>query len=347
MNDLKIVTNLAWPSFRNVARDIHNALKPSCHSCVLDWKDAKPGGDILLIETVRRDTLELAEKLLPGSNVVFYGTTEGRSFLDEKDIQLARDIKVVAVSNFVKEMLEEVDVPVAGVVHHGLDMDASEVDMSFLKSLEEKFKEKLVALTIASNDPRKGLEKLLQAHKLVEERIQNNYLVLHSQPKKYYDHEKQRHRERHYDLLKIVSNLGLERIWLTNRHGLMTAEEINTLYKICHIYVLSSFTEGFGLPILEAFRLNKPVVAVDAPPFNEIIEDGCTGKLIPFKEVRWFNYKNKVLFKMHVYETLDLAKAVLSLLSDSGIRESMETKIGDRKYRWSIHRLYPQLLNYF
>ena len=127
----------------------------------------------------------------------------------------------------------------------------------------------------------------------------------------------------------------------------MTAEEINTLYKICHIYVLSSFTEGFGLPILEAFRLNKPVVAVDAPPFNEIIEDGCTGKLIPFKEVRWFNYKNKVLFKMHVYETLDLAKAVLSLLSDSGIRESMETKIGDRKYRWSIHRLYPQLLNYF
>jgi len=347
MTDLKIVTNLAWPSFRNVARDVRNALKPYCHSCVLDWRDAKPGGDILFIETVRKDTLELLEKFLPGSNIVFYGTTEGHSFLDEENIRLARDVKVVAVSNFVKVMLEEVDVPVAGVVHHGLDMDALEVDLSFLKSLEEKFKEKLVALTIASNDPRKGLEKLLQAHKLVEERIPNSYLVLHSQPKRYYDYEEKRHRERHYDLPEIASHLGLGRIWLTNRHGLMTAEEINTLYKICHIYVLSSFTEGFGLPILEAFRLNKPVVAVDAPPFNEIIEDGCTGKLIPFKEVRWFNYKNKVLFKMHIFEPHDLAQAMFSLLSDSGIRESMETQIRDRKYRWSIHRLYPQLLNFF
>jgi glycosyltransferase involved in cell wall biosynthesis len=347
MNDLKIVTNLAWPAFRNVARDIHNALKPYCHSCVLGSREAKPGGDILFIETVRRDTLELVEKLLPGSNIVFYGTTEGHSLLDKKNMRLARNIKIVAVSNFVKEMLEEVDVPVAGVVHHGLDMDASEVDLSFLESLEEKFKEKLVALTIASNDPRKGLEELLQAQKLVEERMPNSYLVLHSQPKRYYDHVEKRLRERPYDLPEIASYLGLERIWLTNRHGMMTSEEINTLYKICSIYVLSSFTEGFGLPILEAFRFNKPVVAVDAPPFNEIIEDGCTGKLIPFKEVRRFNYKNKVLFKMHIYEPRSLAEAMFSLLSDDGIREIMKNTIGDRKHRWSIHKLYPQLLNYF
>jgi glycosyltransferase involved in cell wall biosynthesis len=306
-----------------------------------------PGGDILLIETVRRDTLELAERLLPGSNIVFYGTTEGRSFLDEENKRLARDINVVAVSYFVKEMLEEVDVPVAGVVHHGLDMNASEADLSFLEALEKKFKEKLVALTIASNDPRKGLNDLLQAHKVVEERIPNSYLVLHSQPKRYYDYEEQRHRERHYDLPEIASNLGLKRIWLTNRYGLMTAEEINTLYKICHIYVLSSFTEGFGLPILEAFRLNKPVVAVDAPPFNEIVEDGLTGRLVPYKEVRWFNYKNKVLFKMHIYEPRSLTEAMVSLQSNYNLRKSMEIQIRERKNRWSIYNLYPQLLNYF
>jgi len=344
---LKIVTNLAWPAFRNVALDVYKALEPYRHSCVLDWREAKPGGDILLIETVRRDTLELAEKLLPGSNMVFYGTTEGRSLLDEENKRLARDINVVAVSNFVKEMLEEVDVPVAGVVHHGLDMDASEVDSSLFDTLENRFKDKLVALTIASNDPRKGLDNLFRAQKLVEERIPNSYLVLHSQPKRYYDYGEKRYRERHYDLQEIASHLGLERTWLTNRHGLMTAEEINALYRICHIYVLSSFTEGFGLPILEAFRLNKPVVAVDAPPFNEIVEDGCTGKLIPFKEVRWFNYKNKLLFKMHIYEPRSLAEAMFSLLSNRSLREDMEKKIRERKKRWSIYDLYPKLLNYF
>jgi len=347
MTDLKIVTNLAWPSFRNVASDIRDALKPYRRSRVLDWRDAKPGGDILFIETVRSDTLEFLTKLLPGSNIVFYGTTEGHSLLDESNVRIARDVNVVAVSNFVKTMLEEVDVHVAGVVHHGLDMEATEVDTSLLETLEEQFKEKLVALTIASNDPRKGLENLLQAYKLVEERTPNSYLVLHSQPKRYYDSKEERRRERHYDLPEIVTHLGLERTWLTNRYGLMTVEEVNALYKICNIYVISSFTEGFGLPILEAFRFNKPVVAVDAPPFNEIIEDGCTGKLVPFKEVRWFNYKGKVLFKMHIYEPHDLAEAIFGLMSDSSIRERMENEIRERKHRWSIHSLYPQLLNYF
>jgi len=347
MTDLKIVTNLAWPAFRNVALDVHKVLRPYCHSSILDWREAKPGGNILFIETVRRDTLKLLKKLIPGSNIVFYGTTEGHSLLDEESTKIARNINVVAISNFVKQMLEEVDVHVAGVVHHGLDMDATEVDLPFLESIEEKVREKLVALTVASNDPRKGLEELLRAHKLVEGSIPNSFLVLHSQPKRYYDNEEQRYRERYYDLPELASQLGIEQVWLTNRYGLMTSEEVNALYKLCHIYVLSSFTEGFGLPMLEAFRFNKPVIAVDAPPFNEIIEDGRTGKLIPCTEVRWFNYKNKVLFKMHIYETRGLAEAMFSLLSNQSLRESMEKKIRESKNRWSIYNLYPQFLKYF
>jgi len=344
---VRIVTNVDWPSFRNVALDIQKALKPYFDSTILDWKEAKTGGNILFIETVRKDTLKFLKKFLSGSNMVFYGTTEGHSFLDEESINIARKIKVVAVSNFVKQMLEEVDVPVAGVVHHGLDMDAREVDLSFLKSIKEKFEEKLLTLTVASNDPRKGLKRLLQACMLVEDRIPDSFQVLHSEPKTYYDYEEQKFRERYYDLPGLVSKLGVKRIWLTNHYGLMTPEEVNALYKLCHIYVLSSFSEGFGLPMLEAFRFNKPVIAVDAPPFNEVIEDGRTGKLIPYKELRWFNHKNKVLFKMHIYETQELAEAIVNLLSNSDLRENMENQIRERKHRWSIHNLYPRLLDYF
>lgn len=344
---IKIVTNVDWPSFRNVALDVQKALKPCFDSTILDWKEAETGGNILFIETVRKETLKLLRKFLPGSNIVFYGTTEGHSILDEESINIAGRIKVVAVSNFVKQMLEEVSIPVAGVVHHGLDMDASEVDLSFLKLVKERFGERLVALTIASNDPRKGLDRLLQACRLVEDRIPDSFQVLHSEPKKYYDHMKQRFLERYYDLPELVSKLGIERAWLTNRYGSMTSKEVNALYKLCHIYVLSSFSEGFGLPMLEAFRFNKPVIAVDAPPFNEVIEDGRTGKLIPYKEVQWFNYRNKVLFKMHIYEPQELGEAILSLLSNSALRENMENQIRERKHRWSIHNLYPRLLDYF
>lgn len=346
MTDLKIATNLAWPSLRNVALDVHRALEPYCNSTVFDWKEVKPGGNILFIETVRRDTLKALKKLLPGSNIVFYGTTEGHSLLDGECIEIARNINVVAVSNFVKQMLEEVEVPVAGVVYHGLNMDSAEVDLPFLRPVEEKLREKPVSLTIASNDPRKGLEELLRAHKIVEGEIPDSFLVLHSQPKEYYD-EEQRYHKRFYDLPDLVSELGIEKIWLTNRYGLLTSNELNALYKLCHIYIFSSFSEGFGLPMLEAFRFSKPVIAVDAPPFNEVIEDGRTGKLIPYKNVRWFNYKNMILFKMHVYEPQELAKAIVSLLSNNSLRESMETQIQEKKHRWSIYKLYPKLLDYF
>lgn len=345
--DLKIVTNLAWPSFKNVALDIQNALKPYCNSSILDWKKAKPGGNILFIETVRKDTLEIVKKLHPISNVVFYGTTEGHSFLDEESIELTRNIKVVANSNFVKQMLKEVGVSVAGVVYHGIDLDAKQADTSFLQSIEEKTRSKLVALTIASNDPRKGLKKLLKAFKIVEVEVPNSFLILHSEPKRYYNRKEKGYHEGYYDLPELASNLRIERAWLTNRYGMMKSDKVKALYKLCSIYVLPSFAEGFGLPILEAFRFDKPVIAVNAPPFNEIIKDGYTGRLIPYKEIRWFNNKYKIIFKMHVYEQTILAEAMIELFSNTDLLERMQNSIKEKKHEWSIHKLYPKLLDYF
>lgn len=228
-------------------------------------------------------------------------------------------------------MLNEVGVRVVGIVHHGLDMDDREVEPSFLNSIKEKLDDKLVTLTIASNDPRKGLDRLLQAYKIVEDKIPDSFQILHSESKNYYCYKEREFRERYYELPESIYKLGIERIWLTNRYGLMTNEEINALYRLCDIYVLSSFSEGFGLPMLEAFKFNKPVIAVNAPPFNEIIEDGLTGRLIPYKEEQWFNHKGEMLFKMHIYEPEKLAEAIVNLLYDSDLREKMENQIQEKK----------------
>lgn len=344
---LKIVTNLTWPSFKNVALDIRKALKPQLDSTILDYEEAEPGGNILFVETIRSDTLKIVKKFLPGSNVVFYGTTEGHSCLDHESIEVARAITVVAVSKFVRQMLEEVGVTVAGVVHHGVDMDAMVVDAAFLQSVKEKTGGKFVALTVADNNPRKGLDKLLQAYKIVEGDVPESFLILHSQPKSYYDTKLKRHVEKYWDLLNLASELKLERVWLTNNYGRLTSSELNALYKLCRVYVLPSYTEGLGLSMLEALRFNKPVVAVDAPPFNEVIEDGSTGILIPYEEVQWFNYEDKIKFKMHVYNKCDLAEAIIKILTDISFQERMEVSIKVKKRVWSIQKLYPRILNYF
>jgi len=332
---VKIVTKTDWPSFMNVAIQVRKALSGYCNCTIYDRTNVKPGGNILFIGTVFHQTLDFLNKFLGRSNIVFYGTTEGHSIVDEASLKVAKQIKIVAVSNFVKQMLEEIGVPVAGVVHHGLDMDDRRVDSRFCRVLEKELKNKKMIFTASANHSRKGLDNLLCGYHLVEQEIKNTYLVLHSEPRGY------------YNTSKIAKDLKLKQLWLTNLFGKLSPSQLNAFYNLCTVYVQPSYSEGFGLPILEAFRFNKPVIAVDAPPFNEIIEHGKNGILVPLSGIVWSNFANLVLFKMHMYRAEDLAHAILGAVTDQQQLVRMQEDIKKKKRNWSIHKLYPKLLDYF
>jgi len=232
-------------------------------------------------------------------------------------------------------MLEESGIRVAGVVPHGLDMKDQRVSISFCKILKKRLKNKNVILAVAANDPRKGLDKLLNAYRFVEHEIQNSFLVLHSTAAGY------------YNPTQISKDFKIKRLWLTNLYGKLTPSNLNALYNVCNIYVQPSYSEGFGLPILEALKFNKPAVAVDAQPFSEIIKHNKSGILVPSSRFSWYNYKDMILFKMHWYEPEDLASAIIALLSNQRLITKMQRNIQSEKYHWDIYRLYPKLLSYF
>lgn len=332
---VKIVTKMDWPSFRNVAIQVRKALSSYCSCTIYDRTNVEPGGNILFIGTVFHQTLNFLNKFLGQSNIVFYGTTEGHSFVDEASLEVAKQIKIVAVSNFVKQMLEEIGIPVAGVVHHGLDMDDRRVDTQFYKVLKKKLKNKKIIFTASANHSRKGLDNLLYGYHLVEQEIKNTYLILHSEPTGY------------YNISKMAEDLKFKHLWLTNLFGKLSPSQLNAFYKLCSVYVQPSYSEGFGLPILEAFRFNKPVIAVDAPPFNEVIEHGKSGILVPLSKITWSNFANLVLFKMHMYRAEDLAQAILELMTNQQQITKMQENIQKEKHNWSVKKLYPELLNYF
>lgn len=332
---VKIVTKMDWPSFRNVAIQVRKALSSYCNCTIYDRTNVEPGGNILFIGTVFHQTLNFLNKFLGQSNIVFYGTTEGHSFVDEASLEVAKQIKIVAVSNFVKQMLEEIGIPVAGVVHHGLDMDDRRVDTQFYKVLKKKLRNKKIIFTASANHSRKGLDNLLYGYHLVEQEIKNTYLILHSEPTGY------------YNISKMAEDLKFKHLWLTNLFGKLSPSQLNAFYKLCSVYVQPSYSEGFGLPILEAFRFNKPVIAVDAPPFNEVIEHGKSGILVPLSKITWSNFANLVLFKMHMYRAEDLAQAILELMTNQQQITKMQENIQKEKHNWSVKKLYPELLNYF
>jgi glycosyltransferase involved in cell wall biosynthesis len=295
----------------------------------------KPGGNILFVGTVFHRTLNFLSPFLGRSQVVFYGTTEGHSFVDETSLRIAKQIKIIAVSNFVKQMLGEIGISVADVVHHGLDMRNRNVDTQFYRVLRRKLKNKKIILAVSANHSRKGLDNLLCAYRLVEQEIQNTHLILHSEPTGY------------YNLSKIARNLGLKQLWLTNLFGELSTSRLNAIYKLCSVYVLPSYSEGFGLTTLEAFRFDKPVIAVDAPPFNEIVRQKENGILVPVRKTKWLNFADLVLFKMHMYQAQDLASAMLELITNPDEVTRMRESIRKEKCNWSVHKLYPKLLNYF
>jgi len=66
---------------------------------------------------------------------------------------------------------------------------------------------------------------------------------------------------------ELISRLKLQ---IRVRHINVSDEELNSLYKNAIAFVYPSLHEGFGLPILEAFKAKCPVILSDTECFKEI-----------------------------------------------------------------------------
>ncbi len=80
---------------------------------------------------------------------------------------------------------------------------------------------------------------------------------------------------------------------------------INDILGALDIFVHPSLWEGFGLAILEAMAMGKPVVATNISAIPELVEAGVTGLLVPPKDIN------------------SLADAVVRLSQDEGMRKKL------------------------
>jgi glycosyltransferase involved in cell wall biosynthesis len=81
-------------------------------------------------------------------------------------------------------------------------------------------------------------------------------------------------------LQKLALSLGLESSTLFEQD--LSDEELASRYRDCHIFVLPSGQEGFGIVFLEAMRFAKPCIGGDAGGTPDVIVSGETGYLVPY-----------------------------------------------------------------
>jgi 1,2-diacylglycerol 3-alpha-glucosyltransferase len=115
----------------------------------------------------------------------------------------------------------------------------------------------LVILFIGALHPGKGVHLLINAFKLVQEKVPNARLVIGGRP----DHP------HYFEELKRASN---EAVTFT---GFVADEQLPLFYSMCDVYATASLQENFNLPVVEAQRCGKSVVAFDLGSHPEVVND--------------------------------------------------------------------------
>lgn len=190
-------------------------------------------GDIVTLHDVGFTTYELYKKIAS-----YYG----KWFIFNKFIKYRN---IIVPSHDVKSKLENLGIKDSNikVIHQGV--------MQYIKPLKNKMQlreklglplDKLLLLSVSTNKPNKNLAIL--------ENLSRNL-----------DNSK-------FSIVRVGE--GVERAFhFVN----VDADTLNLIYNACDIFIMPSFEEGFGYPIIEALSVGLPIALSDIPIFHEIVSE--------------------------------------------------------------------------
>ena len=122
-----------------------------------------------------------------------------------------------------------------------------------------------VVLNVGRLEPVKGQRHLVPMMKRVRERVPDAVLLVAGGG------------EQHEDLTRLVAEAGLgDAIKLLGSRA-----DVDALLAASDLLVLASESEAAPLPLFEAMRAARPVVATDVGGVREIVSDGETGHVVP------------------------------------------------------------------
>jgi glycosyltransferase involved in cell wall biosynthesis len=214
--------------------------------------------------------------------------------------------------------VDEKDISVvhSGVADHWFEKISDEVKNAVLR----KYKlQKNFVLSVGTLQPRKNVSRLIDAYlQLPRELQQHHPLVIVG-----------KNGWQTQDLIKKIRRLEVSHTihWLQY----VDFEDLRALYQCAKIFAFPSLTEGFGLPILEAFASNTPVITSNISSMPEIA--GNAASLVD------------------PYNTEQITDSLFNLLTNTTYREHLIQSGNERviKFTWKncaerTFQIYQQLV---
>jgi len=222
---------------------------------------------------------------------VIYTTVEG--IPKEKMIRdwLRSDLIYIACSQYVKEMLEKVNIPVEDVIPHGVNLTHVNQAEPMKEYLKLKLNAKVVFGTVCSTLPRKGLKTLAEIAKMLEKELPEAKFYVYTR------------------LIGENPFTGLKNVFVDSRFGRLDRTKILSLIGSFDYYLCPSYAEGFGLPLLEAHALGIPVICGEYKPLTEVTCPEAS-LYVPIYDVIEQDDGYGIMFTYHLYDANEMASKV-------------------------------------
>lgn len=172
-----------------------------------------------------------------------------------------KSLKILVPSKYVKDLLIndwKIDNQKIITTYEAVDEKFLSVKNKISKEIIDKIIKKLDITSdflfyVGNAHPHKNVEGLIKAFLCLREKYENLQLVLSG-----YDHYFWQRIKKEFDNNNIIYT------------GQVSDEQLVTLYKRARVFIMPSFEEGFGIPILEAMALGCPVIASNIGSLTEV-----------------------------------------------------------------------------
>ncbi len=219
----------------------------------------------------------------------------------------------IAVSKPAMEFASKYVPGYYNIIPNGIDLAHFSPDVS---PIDEFCDGKLNILFVGRLEKRKGLNYLLKAYKRVKEEFSNSRLIIVGPGTRL------RHK---YE--KQVMRSALEDVAFV---GYVAYDELPRYYKTADIFCSpATGRESFGIVLLEAMAIGKPIVASDIDGYASVMTHGVEGLLVPPRDDK------------------ALAQSLISLMTDKSLRQQMGDKGRGKALEYSWEHIAQRVSDYY
>ncbi len=224
----------------------------------------------------------------------------------KKDISYSinRSEKIITISeNSKKEIMDFCHLPEnkIKIIYPAPSLPEKSADFAILSG--KHYIKKPYLLYVGTLEPRKNIERLIDAYFLFSKETDGYQLVIAGNKGWMYD-----------AIFEKVKNLSMENNVIFT--GYITEEEKKSLYENASLFLYPSLYEGFGMPIAEAMSLGVPVICSNTSAMPEV--GGEAAVLV------------------NPFDIKAMEDAMLSVISDTEKRKQMSEKgvMQSRNFNW-------------